>query len=198
MSKLSRWNHRRETQTELSAFFCVRGKPVGRTTGVVVAALLVVALSPQTRAFLENKPAVHLKGVSVKAVDWNNRAAQTELSIAIDNPGPAFRVSDLSYRFKLNDKQAAEGKYDKEIEVPANSSATVDLPCTVDLSALPGVAWAVVAGGFDVHYELETEFTVPLFPTFGPRLRTSIGGDLSLTGTVSGWTAKIKERIAGK
>jgi hypothetical protein len=28
-----------------------------------------------------------------------------------------------------------------------------------------------------------------------PRVKTSIGGDLSLAGTVSGWTARIKERI---
>jgi hypothetical protein len=82
--------------------------------------------------------------------------------------------------------------------VPARSSATFDLPCAVDLSALPGVAWAVVAGGFDVHYELETEFSVPLFLTITPRLKTSIEGDLSLTETISGWTARIKERIAGQ
>ena len=165
---------------------------------VVATVLLAVLLPAQTRALEENKPAVHLTSVSIKTIDWNNRTAQTDLSIAIDNPGPAFKVKDLSYRLKLNEKQAAEGKYDKEIEVPAQSSAAFDLPCNVDLSALPGVAWAVVAGGFDVHYELEAEFTVPLFPPLSPRIKTSIGGDLSLVGTVSGWTARIKERIASK
>ena len=165
---------------------------------VVVAILVIVAASAQTRAVEEDKPAVHLTGVSVESVDWNNRTARTELSIAVDNPGPAFKLKDLSYRLKLNDKQAAEGKYDKEIEVPAHSSTTFNLPCAVDLSSLPGVAWSVIAGGFDVHYELEAEFTVPVFPPLSPRIKTSIGGDLSLTQTVSGWTAKIKERIAGK
>lgn len=184
------------TQTGLSAFFCLRVRAL--KSRVAVAFLIAVVLPAQTRALEENKPAVHLKGVSIKAVDWNNRTAETELAIAIDNPGPAFKLKDLSYRLKLNDKQAAEGKYDKDIEVPANSSATFELPCSVDLSALPGVAWAVVAGGFDVHYELETEFTVPLFASLSPRIKTSIGGDLSLAGTVSGWTARIKERIASK
>jgi len=183
----------------MSAFFCVRGKLIARCAPRIIAAvLLAVVLSTQTRAFDENKPTVHLKGVSVKTVDWNNRTAETELSISIDNPGPAFKLKDLSYRLKLNDKQAAEGKYDKEIEAPAHSSAAFDLPCTVDLSALPGVAWAVVAGGFDVHYELETEFAIPIFPPLGPRIKTSIGGDLSLAATVVGWTARIKERIASK
>lgn len=186
----------KETQTELSAFLCLRGRAL--KSRVAVAFLIAVVLPAQIRALEENKPAVHLKGISIKAVDWNKRTAETELSIAIDNPGPAFKLKDLSYRLKLNDKQAAEGKYDKDIEVPANSSATFELPCSVDLSALPGVAWAVVAGGFDVHYELETEFTVPLFASLSPRIKTSIGGDLSLAGTVSGWTARIKERIASK
>lgn len=165
---------------------------------VAAAVLLVVVSSAQTRAFDEKKPTVHLKGISVKTVDWNKRTAETQLSIAIENPGPAFKVKDLSYRLKLNDKQAAEGKYDKEIYLPAKSSATFELPCTVDLSALPGVAWAVIAGGFDVHYELATEFTVPLFASLSPRIKTSIAGDLSLVNTVSGWTARIKERIASK
>lgn len=198
MFKLSDCNQHKKTQTELSAFFCLRTKSVARVIPRLATVVLVVAICPQTRALGEDKPAVHLKGVSVKAVNWNNRTVQTELTIAVENPGPAFKLSDLSYRLKLNDKQAAEGKYDKEIEVPARSSATFDLPCAVDLSALPGVAWAVVAGGFDVHYELETEFSVPLFLTITPRLKTSIEGDLSLTETISGWTARIKERIAGQ
>ena len=197
MSRLSLCHLCKETQTVLSAFFCLRGKPVARVMPQVVAAfLLVVVSSAHTRALEENKPAVHLTSVSIKTVDWNRRTAQTELSITIDNAGPAFKLKDLSYRLKLNEKQAAVGKYDKEIEVPARSSAAFNLPCKVDLSALPGVAWAVVAGGFDVHYELEAEFTVPLFSPLSPRIKTSIGGDISLVGTVSGWTARIKEGIA--
>jgi len=196
MSKLTTCQLRKKTQTRLSALFCLLGRSL--KSRVAVALLIAIVLPGQTRALEGGKPPVSLKGVSIKAVDWSNRTAETELSIAIDNAGPAFKVKDLSYRLKLNDKQAAEGKYDKEIEVPAQSSATFELPCSVDLSALPGVAWAVVAGGFDVHYELETEFTVPLFASLSPRIKTSIAGDLSLVGTVSGWTARIKERIASK
>jgi LEA14-like dessication related protein len=196
MSKLAICHLRKGTQTRLSAFFCLRGRSL--TGRVAVAFLIALVLPSQTLALEDSKPAVHLKGVSIKAVDWKNRTAETELSIVINNPGPAFKLRDLSYRLKLNDKQAAEGKYEKAIDVPAQSSATFGLPCSVDLSALPGVAWAVVAGGFDVHYELEAEFTVPLFAAMGPRMKTSIAGELSLAETVSGWTVKIKERIASK
>lgn len=191
----------RKTQTERSAFFCVwlqrtsriLGSP-SRTSGVLV--LLTILVAPVC-AFEETRPAVQLKGVSIEGVDWSNRSAHTKLSIAIDNPGPAFKMKDLSYRLKLNDKQAAEGKYDKEIQVPAHASATFELPCDVDLSALPGVTWGVIANGFEVHYELETEFTVPL-PLLNPKVRSSLAGDLSLAATVSGWSARIKESISSK
>lgn len=180
----------------MSAFFCLRGRSAAKQ--IVVLLLIVVASFAQTPSQDARKPTAHLRGVSIKAVDWSNRTADTDLSIAIDNPGPAFRLKDLSYRLKLNDRQAAEGKYDKAIDIPAGSSAKFELPCKVDLSAMPGVIWAVISGGFDVHYELETEFTVPLFASLSPRIKTTIAGDISLVDSVSGWTAKIKERIASK
>ena len=191
----------KRAQTRSSAFFCLRRRAIyTRLALASLLALLVSAqnVSAQTPARQEKKPALHLKGVSIKGVDWGNQTAETTLLVAIDNPGPAFRVKDLSYRLKLNEKFAAEGKYDKAIEVPADSKATFELPCRVDLTALPGIAWAVIAGGFDVHYELQTEFTIPLFATLSPRVKSSIAGDLSLAQTVTGWTAKIKERIASK
>jgi LEA14-like dessication related protein len=162
----------------------------------IAAILLVVLSAAQTRALDDKTPDVHLKGVSVKGIDWSKRTADAELSIAVSNPGPAFELKDLSYRLLLNAKQAAEGKYPSNIKVPAHSSTTFELPCSVDLSALPGVAWGIIAGGFDVHYELEAEFTFPLFLSLNPRIKSCIGGDPSLADTVSGWTAKIKERIS--
>jgi LEA14-like dessication related protein len=197
MSKLSKGHLRKGTQTRLSAFFCVRGKLFARALSApIIALLLAVASSAQTGTLEGKKPAFQLKGVSIERVGWDTRSADTKLSIAIDNPGSAFTLKDLSYRLKLNDSQAAEGKYPKEIAVPAHSSVTFNLPCSVDLSAMPGIAWRIIAGGFDVHYELETEFTVPLFPWISPRIKSSIGGDFSLASTVSGWTANIKERIS--
>jgi LEA14-like dessication related protein len=194
MPSLMSGNLRRETQTGRSAFFCARPRIASR---IVVALFLLSISADPVFASEENKPAVQLKGVSVEAIDWNERSAQATLLISIDNPGPALKLKDLSYRLKLNDSQAAEGKYDKEIEVPAHSGATFSLPCRVDLSAMPGVAWGIIAGGFDVHYELETEFTVQL-PMLNPRIKTSLGGNLSLSATVLGWSAKIRERVSTK
>lgn len=188
---------RKKTQTAVSAFFCARRRQAGRAS-VLAVAVILLSLVPaaQAQTVEDKKPAVHLKGVRVESVDWKKRTAETKLSIEVENPGPAFKLKDLAYRLKLNDKQAGEGKYEQEITVPAKSSAMLDLPCSVDLSAMPGIAWGIIAGGFDVHYELEAEFTLPIFPTFSPRIKTAIGGDISLASTVQGWTAKIKERIS--
>lgn len=185
----------KETQTMMSAFFCLCGKlttPV--RAAAVVMLLLVSSVTAQSDQY--KKPAVHLKGVAVEGVDWSKRTAETKLSIEVENTGPAFKLKDLSYRLKLNDKQTGEGRYEQEISVPARSSITFDLPCSIDLSVVPGIAWGIVAGGFELHYELETEFTLPIFPPFNPRIRTAIDGDLSLASTVQGWTAKIKDRIS--
>lgn len=166
--------------------------------GLAVCLLLLAAAARATALEEQKKPAVHLTGVSIEHIDLEKRIAQSKLSIEVENPGPAFTLKDLEYRLKLNDKQAAEGKHEEALAIPADSRAAFDLPCAVDFSVLPGVAWSVIAGGFDVRYELETEFTIPVLPSFNPRIKTSFGGDLSLVGTVSGLTARIKERISNK
>ena len=196
MSKPS--NHAtKETQTTVSAFFCVRRTPAGPAVMLAVAVILLALVPAALARSPEGQtPAVHLKGVQVEGVDWSKRTAETRLSIEVENAGPAFKLKDLSYRLKLNDTQAGEGKYEQEITVPAGSSTTFDLPCSIDLATVPGIAWGIIAGGFDVHYELETEFTLPIFPPLNPRIKTAIGGDLSLVSTVQGWTAKIKDRIS--
>ncbi|HSB10682.1 MAG TPA: LEA type 2 family protein [Blastocatellia bacterium] len=171
---------------------------VYRTIQAIVSALLISVSTANAQSPEDSKPAVHLKSVHVERIDLEKAAAETSLSIQIDNPGPAFKLKDLSYRIKLNDKEAAEGRYARAITVPAHSSAKFELPCTVDLSALPGVAWGIIAGGFELRYDLETEFSVPLLPQLSPRLKTSIGGDLSLVRSVSGWTAKLKEHLSSK
>lgn len=136
--------------------------------------------------------------MSIEHVDWAKGTADTKLHLEIENAGPAFKIKDLSYTLKLNDKQAATGKYDRDVVVPAHSSATFELPVTVDLTTLPGVAWKIISGGFEIRYELETEFTLPIFPSLNPRIKKSIGGNFSLEATVSGWTTKIKEHLSSQ
>jgi len=197
MFKLSKHHVCERTQAESSAFFYVTQCAQRITLGAVVF-LFLAPLTANAQVAAPKKLDVHLKGAAVEQVDWAKGTAQTRLVIEIENPGPGFNVKDLSYRLKLNDKQAAEGKYDRDIAVPAHASTEFELPCTVDLTALPGVAWRIISGGFDVQYALETEFTVPILPSLSPRFTRSIEGEFSLVRTVSGWTTKIKEHLSSK
>lgn len=189
----------KRTQARVSAFFCVSRYPAfGGVASALCAIILFSATNTCARTADDAKPKIHLKGVSVERLDLEKAAAETRLKIQIDNPGPELKLKDLTYRLKLNDKQSAEGEYSSDITLPARASATLELPCTIDISSLPGVAWGIIAGGFDLRYDLETEFSVLLLPQFSPRLKTSIGGELSLARTVSGWTARLKEQISSK
>src|SRR6185503_13994009 len=104
MFKLSKASLRKKTQTGLSAFFCVRRKLIPTPLcGLIIVSLVVCGSPAHSRTLEEKKPALQLKSVSIERINWNNRTAETRLSIAIHNPGPAFTLKDLSYRVKLND-----------------------------------------------------------------------------------------------
>src|SRR5262245_45560100 len=90
----------KRTQTISSAFFCLRRIHLR----IGAAFLISVLLCSHSPAVEEKKPSLQLQGVSIKAIDWVNRTAETELSVAIKNPGPSLKVKDLSYRLKLNEK----------------------------------------------------------------------------------------------
>jgi LEA14-like dessication related protein len=141
------------------------------------------------------RPTIELKRISVEEFDWAKRSANTRVTVEINNPGPAFTVSDVNYRLRLNDKIAGEGKNDKAIAVPANSTITVELPFAVDLSSLPDLAWSTISTGFKVNYEMEAEFTVPAVALLIPRIKASFSGELSPAAKVSTWTDKLRERL---
>jgi len=201
MCRLFEHHVRERTQARSSAFFCItqRARRITRVAVIFAVILLsLAALTVKAQVDAPRKPDVHLKGVTIEQVDWAKGTADTRLLIEIENAGPGFNLKDVSYRLKLNDKQAADGKYGRDIAVPAHATTEFELPCTVDLTALPGVAWRIISGGIDVEYTLETEFSVPILPSLSPRFTRSIEGEFSLVRTVSGWTTKIKEHLSSK
>lgn len=163
-----------------------------------IALLIVIACAGLAHAGDDKQPSVKLKGIALKSFTLSNQTAETTVSIEIDNPGPEFKIKDASYCLKLNQRQAAEGKRDEEITVPAAGSITVDLPVTVNLAELPGVTWSTIIDGLTVNYELETEFTVPVFALFNHTVKTSFKGDLPLGQMILSLPGILKERWFGK
>lgn len=166
--------------------------------------LLVCCLAPSgvlaatTQPQEERKPDVELKGVELKGVDLSNKTADVLFSVAVKNPGLAFKLKDLNYRLSLNDYQAAEGKYEKEVEIAAGGETVVELPFTFDLTKIPGVAWNAMTESFTLRYELETEFTVPLFGSLKHTQKTSFKGDFPLTEALTSLPTRLKEKLFGK
>lgn len=168
---------------------------MSREIAKTLVVLIVVVCTTLGRTDETGKPKIDLKRISIEEIDWSKRSANTIVAVEIQNPGPAFNVKEVSYRLRLNEKIAGEGKSDKEIIVPANSAVTVELPFTVSLSALPDVAWSTISTGFKVHYEMETEFVVPAVAFLTPRIKISFSGELSPAEKVSTWSDKLRERL---
>jgi LEA14-like dessication related protein len=175
-----------------------------KRTRTAVALLIVVACVIATRPALaastadNKKPDVKLKSFVINRVDWSNHAADATVSVEIDNPGPEFKVKDVSYRLKLNGQIAAEGKHKNEVKVPAASKVTIDLPLTLNLSALPAVSWSTVTEGLKLSYELDAEFTVPVFAFFSHRVKTAFSGELTPESVMSSMSNKAKQQLGIK
>lgn len=169
-----------------------------KSTRTAIALIIVLACSGIARATEDKKPAVKLKGITVKHIALADQTVETTVSIEIQNPGPAFKVKDASYQLKLNGRMAAEGKRNEEINVPADSTVIIDLPVTVNLSALPAVTLSTITDGLNLSYELETQFTIPLFAMFDQKIKTAFKGDLPLGDKLISLPDKLLDRIFGK
>jgi LEA14-like dessication related protein len=144
------------------------------------------------------KPSVKLKGIALSRIDWSNRAADATVSVEIDNPGSEFKVKDVNYRLKLNGLVAAEGKHKNGLKVPAGSSATIDVPITISLSVLPAITWSAVSEGLKLKYELDAEFTVPVFAFFNHKVKTAFSGELTPESLISSMSEKVKQQLGLK
>jgi len=146
----------------------------------------------------EKKLEVELKGFEIKGVKLSEMTVETVVSVAIKNPGPAFRLQDLTYRLMLNEQKIAAGVHEKEVMVAAAAETIVELPFTVELTKVPGVAWNAATDSFTLRYELETEFTIPLFAALKHTQKSSFKGDFPIPDAITALPAWVKEKLFGK
>lgn len=162
----------------------------------VSVALITLLLSSLTIAQTAGKkPSVEFKNISIKGVDLSKQTADANLTVEIKNPGPALTIKDAEYKIKINDTQIAEGKYDKEIRLPAASTTTMDIPLTVNLHALPGVTWNFIWDGMTLRYDADTEFVVSVLSFNSGKIKTTFSGKQPLSSLLSSLYQKIKEQV---
>lgn len=155
------------------------------------------ALAQQTNSSAANKPQVLLKDINFDKFDLWKKTIEVIAIVEIKSPGVALKLQDLNYKLKLNDNAVAEGKYEKEIAIPATGETEIKLPFTLDLTTLPGVTWDMMSESFTLRYEIETEFTIPLFATLKHTQKTSFKGDLPLGEAVYSLSKRFKAKIFG-
>jgi LEA14-like dessication related protein len=143
-------------------------------------------------------PRVALKGITVEQVNWTSGTADTVVLLEVENYGPEVKIKDMRYRLKLNGQEAAEGKRDDEVKLPAAATTLVKVPLTIDLLAIPGVAWSSLSSGLNVRYDLETELTVPVLGLFDHKVKTSFGGDLPLSDVAAELRGRLTDWLFGK
>jgi LEA14-like dessication related protein len=159
---------------------------------------IAVRAADDGRMAEEKKPTFELKGIAFKGFDLSNKTADIIASVEVKNLSGGFKLTDVQYKFKLNDNQLAEGKYEKELEVPASGEVLLELPFTVDMTVIPGVAWNTITDSLTLHYELEAEFTVPIFAALKHTQKSSFKGDLPLGEAFTSLSNKLKEKLFGK
>jgi LEA14-like dessication related protein len=175
-----------------------------KVSPILCALILLAFFSTAVRAADDSKiaedkkPVFELKGIAVKGFDLSNKTADILASVEVKNLNGGFKLTDVNYKLKLNDHQVAEGKYEKELEIPASGEMLVELPFTVDMTSIPGVAWDTLTDSFTLRYELEAEFTIPIFATLKATQKSSFKGDLPLGEAFASLTNKLKEKLFGK
>jgi LEA14-like dessication related protein len=163
-------------------------------TVLVIFISLMICCGAQAQT-ASKKPEVEFKGISIKRVDLSKQTADANLTVEVKNPGPALRIKDAEYKIRINDKQLAEGKYDKEINLPASSTSTLEVPVTVNLMALPGVTWNFLWDGMTLHYDADTEFVVSVFAFNSGKIKTTFTGKQPLSGLLSSIYEKVREQL---
>jgi LEA14-like dessication related protein len=163
---------------------------------VLLTALMFMGASAALAS--DKSPRVALKGITVEQVNWTSGTADTLVLLEVENSGPEVKIKDVRYRLKLNGQEAAEGKRDEEVKLPAEATTIVKVPLTVNLLAIPGVAWSTLSSGLNVRYDLETELTVPVLGLFDHKVKRSFGGDLPLGDVAAELRGRLKDWLFGK
>jgi len=111
---------------------------------VVTIFLGSLLLAGCTGLFFE-EPTITLKEIHVRQISLTD--ASLVFVAEIQNPnGYELRLKSLDYTVHLDGREAGGGSLQKEISVPASSSAPVEIPITARFGSLGGIAKMYISG----------------------------------------------------
>ena len=134
-----------------------------RMIPVTVAALVLAACWPVFRP-----PEVRLDGVRLGSIGLTGGTLTGY--VVVDNPNAfALRTVAIGYNLELNDPAnnrwvpLAEGTLDREVSVPANDSAVVELPLSFTYSGIGAAIRSILESGtFEYRIAGDLRLTEPL------------------------------------
>lgn len=140
-----------------------------------IGAILLCALllSGCAGLFFE-EPVFTLKEIHVQQLSLTD--ASLVFVAEIQNPnGYELRLKSLDYTVHLSGREAGGGSLEKEISVPASSSAPVEIPITARFGSLGGVVKLYLTGK-ELPYRIEGKALVKagLFDRTFPFSRTGV------------------------
>ena len=141
-----------------------------RNGAILLCALLLAGCAG---LFFE-EPVITLKEIHVQQLSLTD--ASLVFVAEIQNPnGYELRLKSLDYTVHLNNRETGGGSLQKEISVPASSSAPVEIPVTARFGSLGGVAKMYLSGR-ELPYRIEGKALVKagLFDRTFPFSRTGV------------------------
>ncbi len=144
--------------------------PWGRT---IILLTLVLVTAGCFGLFFE-EPTITLREIHVRQISLTD--ADLLFVAEIKNPnGYDLRLKSLDYTVHLNDREAGGGSLQKEITVPASSTAPIEIPVTARFGSLSGVAKMYLSGQ-ELAYRIEGTALVKagLFDRTFPFSRTGV------------------------
>jgi LEA14-like dessication related protein len=138
---------------------------------VTIILLCTLLLAGCTGLFFD-EPTITLKEIHVRQLSLTD--ASLVFVAEIQNPNRyELRLKSLDYTVHLNDRETGGGSLQKEISVPASSSAPVEIPVTARFGSLGEVAKMYISGQ-ELPYRIEGKALVKagLFDRTFPFSRT--------------------------
>ncbi len=99
------------------------------------------------------EPTITLREIHVRQISLSD--ASLVFVAEIQNPNRYdLRLKSLNYTIYLNDRETGSGSLQKEISVPATSTAQVEIPVSARFGSLGDIAKMYISGG-ELPYRIE-------------------------------------------
>lgn len=129
---------------------------------VVVLGCLLFSFGCATLQQLAKKPEITYEGLTIRDMTVSGSTLVFHLNVSNPNPVGA-RISDFTYKLKVNNKALLNGVLDKGLALSANGTARVDLPMVVNYFKVFDSVSAFMSAK-DIRWDLSGTFHVMGIP----------------------------------